>query len=83
MRTKETYRERRALHPFETTAQDLRYAWRMMLKNPGFTAVAVVSMAIGIGANCAVFSAADAMLLRPLPVPRPSEVLTVGSPTLI
>jgi predicted permease len=55
----------------------------MMLKNPGFTAVAVVSLAIGIGANCAVFSAADAMLLRPLPVPRPSEVLTVGSPTLI
>ena len=83
MRTKETYRERRALHPFETIAQDLRYAWRMTLKNPGFTVVAVVSLAIGIGANCAVFSAADAMLLRPLPVPHPSEVLTVGSATMV
>jgi putative ABC transport system permease protein len=83
MRTRETYRERRALHPFETIAHDLRYAWRMMLKNPGFTTVAVVSLAIGIGANCATFSAADAFLLRPLPVPRPSEVLTVGSPTLV
>ena len=70
-------------HPFETIAQDLRYAWRMTLKNPGFTVVAVVSLAIGIGANCAVFSAADAMLLRPLPVPHPSEVLTVGSATMV
>jgi putative ABC transport system permease protein len=80
---KETYRERRTIHPFETIAQDLRYAWRMMLKNPGFTAVAVVSLAIGIGANCATFSAADALLLRPLPVPHPSEVLTVGSATMV
>jgi hypothetical protein len=50
-----------------------------MRKSPGFTTVAVVSLAIGIGANAAVFSAADAYLLRPLTVPRPGEVLTVGS----
>ncbi len=79
MRTKETYRERRAFHPFETIAQDLRYALRMMRKNPGFTIVAILSLAIGIGANTAVFSIADALLLRPLPIPRPGEVVTVGS----
>ena len=46
---------------------------------PGFTIVAVLSLAIGIGANCAIFSFADALLLRPLPVARPGEVFTVGS----
>ena len=79
MRTKETYRERRAFHPLETIAQDVRYALRMMRKNPGFTIVAILSLAIGIGANTAVFSIADALLLRPLPIPRPGEVITVGS----
>jgi len=47
--------------------------------SPGFTIVAVLSLAIGIGANCAIFSFADALLLRPLPVARPGEVYTVGS----
>ncbi len=50
----------------------------MLFKNPGFTLVAVISLAIGIGANSAMFSLADALILRPLPVPRPSEVVTVG-----
>jgi predicted permease len=59
--------------------QDLRHAKRMLLKNPGFTFVAVASLAIGIGANSAIFSLADALLLRPLPVLRPSDVVTVGS----
>jgi predicted permease len=79
MSIKERYRERRAFHPVETIAQDLRYALRMMRKNPGFTIVAILSLAIGIGANTAVFSIADALLLRPLPIPRPGEVVTVGS----
>ena len=63
--------------------QDLRYGCRMLVKNPGFTLVSVISLAIGIGANCAVFSWADALLLRPLPVPQPNEVLTVGSATSV
>jgi putative ABC transport system permease protein len=62
-----------------TLWQDLRYGFRMLAASPGFTIVAVLSLAIGIGANCAIFSFADALLLRPLPVARPSEVLTVGS----
>jgi predicted permease len=76
---KEQYRERRGLHPIESAVQDVRYALRMMRKNPSFTIIAAISLAIGIGANTAVFSFADALLLRPLPVPRPGEVLTVGS----
>ena len=60
-------------------ARDLRYGFRMLAGSPGFTSVAVLSLAIGIGANCAVFSFADGLLLRPLPVARPGEVLTVGS----
>src|SRR6476660_8572759 len=59
--------------------QDVRYGGRMFAGNPGFAAIAVLSLAIGIGANTAIFSFADALLLRPLPVARPGEVLTVGS----
>ena len=59
--------------------QDVSYGARMFAKNPGFSAIAVLSIAIGTGANCAMFSAVDALLLRPLPVPRPSEVVTVGA----
>lgn len=63
--------------------QDLRHGRRMLTKNPGFTLVAVTSLAIGIGANTAMFSLADTLLLRPLTVRRPSEVLTVGSTSSI
>ncbi|MCU1273337.1 MAG: hypothetical protein JWO48_768 [Bryobacterales bacterium] len=59
--------------------QDLRHGLRMLVKNPGFTAVAVISLAIGIGANSAIFSLADALLLRPLAVLRPGEVVTAGT----
>ncbi len=59
--------------------QDIVHGRRMLAKNPGFTLVAVLSLAIGIGANSAMFSLADALLLRPLPVLRPSEVVAVGT----
>src|SRR5215510_1565763 len=64
---------------FEGAWQDVLYACRMLVANPGFTSVAILSLAVGIGANCAIFSFADALLLRPLPVLRPGELLTIGS----
>ena len=63
----------------ERLLQDVRYGCRMLAANPGFTLVAVISLALGVGANCAAFSWADALLLRPLTVARPGEVVTVGS----
>jgi hypothetical protein len=55
----------------------LRYALRILRKNPGFTLVAIGSLAIGIGATSASFSIADVLLLRPLPVPQPGRVVAV------
>jgi putative ABC transport system permease protein len=59
--------------------QDVRYGARLFAGSPGFSAIAVLSLAIGIGANTAIFSFADALLLRPLTIARPGEVFTVGS----
>ncbi|HVG18628.1 MAG TPA: ABC transporter permease [Blastocatellia bacterium] len=65
----------------ETLLQDLRYGFRMLIKRPGFAAVAVLSLALGIGANTAIFSFVNAILLRPLPVAAPDELMFVFSGT--
>jgi putative ABC transport system permease protein len=61
----------------ETLWQDLRYGARLLRLNPGFTAVAILSLALGIGANTAIFQLLDAVRLRTLPVKNPQELATV------
>ena len=78
---KDACRDALRMHWIDAIARDVRYALRSFRHSPVFTLVALASLAIGVGANCAAFSWADALLLRPLTVPRPSEVLTTAQHT--
>ncbi len=76
-KAKEECREARGVGRLETIGQDLRFGARMLRKNPGFTLVAVLTLALGIGANSAIFSLVDGILLRPLSFPQPERLVDV------
>ncbi len=82
---KESYRAQRGMAALETFLKDVRYSFRGMRRSPGFAAVVVLSLALGIGATTAIFSIVNAILLRPLPYRQPDRLvaITLANPDLM
>src|SRR5215467_3041372 len=79
---KEESRDARGVRLIEETCRDLRYAARILIKEPGFTLVAVIMLALGTGANTAIFTLVDKLLIRPLQVEHPEDLVTVKAQSL-
>jgi predicted permease len=78
MQLKEQHRDDRGVPFVETTLQDVRYALRSLRRHPGFTVVAILSLALGVGVNTAMFSIVNGILVRPLPVENPAELVKLS-----
>jgi predicted permease len=79
---KETYRDRRGWPVIETTLQDVRFAMRVLRRSPVYTVVMILTLAIGIGANVAIFSLVDAVIIKMLPVKDPEQLFAIDTYTL-
>jgi putative ABC transport system permease protein len=79
--TKERYRQQRGIPWMETIIRDLRFSMRRLAKSPGLTIIAILSLALGIGANTAIFSLMNTAALRPLPIEKPGELVSLSSRT--
>src|SRR5271165_3442529 len=76
---KEECRDARGVNLIETTIQDLRYALRVLRRNPGFAATAILTLALGTGATTAIFSVVDGVMLKPLPFPEAGRLVRLKS----
>jgi predicted permease len=80
---KEASRDMRGIARLESIVRDLRYAMRSLTSRPAFTLTVIATLALGIGANTAIFTLVDGLLLRPLPVPHPEQLVIVGDPAAV
>src|SRR5215831_5848397 len=81
--TKDATRDARGTALVESLMQDLRYAVRVLRKEPGFSLTVILILGLGIGANVATFTVMNALLLRTLPVPRADQLVTIGDPDAV